>query len=98
MPRRSFPVYVTISQLMEMGVMPQEIKAKISGGAWKTARPDPIEDGEGIAYSFRQVKCRTRRSLASRRITFTIPFSGWENILRKVTSSQKSINHDILRP
>lgn len=39
-------MYITISQLVEMGVMPQEIEAKISGGDWKTARPDPIEDGE----------------------------------------------------
>ncbi len=28
-------MYVTISQLVEMGVMPQEIEAKISSGAWK---------------------------------------------------------------
>src|SRR5262249_27383595 len=39
-------MYITISQLVEIGVLPQEIEAKISGGAWKTARPDPIEDGE----------------------------------------------------
>jgi len=30
-------MYITISQLVEMGVLPQEIEAKISGGAWKTA-------------------------------------------------------------
>ena len=39
-------MYVTVSQLVEMGVLPQEIEAKIGGGAWKTARPDPVEDGE----------------------------------------------------
>jgi len=44
-----------------MGVMPQEIEAKISGGAWKTARPDPIEDGERrILISSLRSSCRRK--------------------------------------
>jgi hypothetical protein len=40
------PALTVISHLVEMGVLPQEIEAKISSGAWKTACPDTIEDGE----------------------------------------------------
>jgi Mu transposase, C-terminal/Mu DNA binding, I gamma subdomain len=60
-------MYITISQLVEMGVMPQEIEAKISGGDWKTARPDPIEDGERrILLSSLPLELQTKWARANR--------------------------------
>ncbi len=60
-------MYVTISQLVEMGVMPQEIEAKISSGAWKAARPDPIEDGERrILISSLPLELQTKWDRANR--------------------------------
>src|SRR5215470_14784416 len=60
-------MYITISQLVEMGVMPQEIEAKISGGDWKTARLDPIEDGERrILLSSLPLELQTKWDRANR--------------------------------
>src|SRR5262249_3875840 len=60
-------MYITISRLVEMGVLPQEIEAKISGSDWKTARPEPIDDAETrILISSLPLELQTKWARANR--------------------------------